>query len=802
MNGQIVRIIENADGFEYGFIRDLNADKTDYYFDNRYLSEGSMADFYVDDYVKFEPSVNPYKPKQKVAKNVTLDIGTIEQKQFIPQPPVEKAVEKSDYFPPVQEETISKNWYKHGPPPKDVKLSDFSIEEQQILQKLQNILFHTNAGHFKTRSMGINYGYSLFGPTKNFAIQLGLEKVEFAMIFCDRAEFQRRTLEETFQYLTHYIIPKVRISGHFYVLATRYIDIVTQIEKPEIQGALPYSIIPFSYKELLNEPLESFESFVLARFKSHLFERDFFSYSEPINDRLFLFGGRDSFAKQIADRCASGNHSGIFGLRKSGKTSVINMIKQELEQRNVFFISYRCIEFSRHDWNKALYKIIRDLYTKASCTPPQQEYSETDALDRFNTDLANLSSKVGNRIVLIFDEIEQIAIDTSYDDKWQNPISAHLFWSTFINYCEKHPDSLSLIVAGINPSINETYFVQNDGTKAAPRNPMYKKLSNENYLKPFVFEQTQRMVNELGKYMGFHFSDEVCYELQKDFGGHPFFTRQMCKVIVEYIKTNKLKTMDEPIFEVSRQLYYAIKQAEAYEVQHSEWCNNILLELKICYPSEYALLLKIANGDKTAKEEIQKDTNAIQHLVGYGLVKFDPVSKEMEISIDIVRDYLKEIGSYQKPFAEMTKSEIDREIQDGIEKCEQPLRDLIASVLSVSFLPSDAAEFIRETQSFSRDNRQKDTSTYTVQQLLDPRLVTLHFYVLKDIICTSGPKYNDHFEKFKNILYPLTKQEVQSYLSNIYVARNAADHHYEVHNEGTLNNFRSSLKEILQVLSR
>ena len=802
MKGKIVKILENDYGQEYGFIRRIDKEESDYYFDNRYLLEGAMSDFYIDDIVDFEPSINPYKSEQKVAKAVALDMGAIEQQPFVPQPASEKQPITNQYYPPEQKETISKNWYKHGPPPKSVQLTDFSNEEVLNLQKMQQILYHTNAGHFRTREMGINYGYSLFGPTKNFAIQLGLEKVEFAMIFCDKDDFQRRTLEETFPYLTHYVIPKVRISGHFYVLATKCNDIVSQIEKPEIQGALPYSIIPFSYAELLNEPEESFETFVLTRFKKHLFERDFFSYSEPIKDRLFLFGSRDSFAKQIADRCSSGDHSGIFGLRKSGKTSVINMIKQELEQRSIFYLSYRCVEFLRHDWNKAVYKIIKDIYLKAGMIPPSPDYSEEDAIERFNSDLAHISKEIGNKIVLIFDEIEQIAVDTSYDDKWQSPVSIHLFWSTFVKYCEDNPGSLALVIAGINPSINETYFVQNDGTKTAPRNPMYKKLANENYLKPFVFEQTKRMVNELGKYMGFHFTDETCYELQKDFGGHPFFTRQMCKVIVEHVKAEGLKTNNMPRFEVERSLYYAVKESKAYVVQYPEWCKDILLELRICYPDEFNLLLQIANGDKSAKSEVQKNTNAIQHLIGYGLVKYDPASREMEISIDIVRDYLVNQGTYKKPYSEMTQKEIDEEIQDGIRKCEQPLRNLILSVLSVSFTPVEAADFIRETKTFKIDNRQKDISTYSAQQLMDPRLVTLHFYALKDIICSTDPRFGDHFEKFKFKLYPLTKAEVQSYLSNIYVARNAADHHYEVHNEGTLNNFRSSLNEMLKVINK
>ena len=90
--------------------------------------------------------------------------------------------------------------------------------------------------------------------------------------------------------------------------------------------------------------------------------------------------------------------------------------------------------------------------------------------------------------------------------------------------------------------------------------------------------------------------------------------------------------------------------------------------------------------------------------------------------------------------------------------------------------------------------------SYNISQLLDPRCVTLHFYALKDIICGRDDKYRDHYEYFKNQLYPYTKAEIESFLSNLYVARTPADHHYEVHNEGTLNNFRASLKEIVKIL--
>ena len=802
MKGKIIKIRENYRGQEYGFIMSLSSDESEYYFDNRYLKDGTMADFYQDDIVIFDPYTNPYKKNQKIAINVVLDLEATNQYAVAHNEEQANIVTDSNTSQK-DNSKISKNWYRLNPPSEKIKTiveNEFSREEQIIIRKFWDILYPTNVGHFRIKDNDVNFGYHLFGPTMNFFLQLGLEKNEFAVLFNDRKSFQRKTLEEPFFYLTHSLFSRVRISGYFFVLLTKYDDIEHQVQLLEERGALPYSIIPFTYKELLNEPDSSFENFVLERFKSHLFERNFFSYSEPINDQLFLFGGREVYAKGIVDRCASGDHSGVFGLRKSGKTSVLNMIKQELEHRNIIYQSYHCANLLNLDWHELLYTMVNDIYKKRGMRLTSQEYSKKNAASSFANDINIISEKAEATIVFLFDEIEQISPDTTFEPLWRNPTCYLFFWHTIISYCEENPGKLSIVVAGINPSINEEYFVlsteeKSNPTKAAPRNPIYLKLSNDSYLKPFTFEQTSRMVNELGRYMGLHFSDEVCYELQKDFGGHPFFTRQMCKLIVEHIKQERLKKQNVSIFEISRQLYNAVKDSAIYEMKAEGWCDDVLKELRISYPQEYRDLLQIANGDKIAKTKVKENIKTIPHLTGYGLVRCDPASREMEISIDIVRDYLIARKEYKKPFSEMSVEEIDNEISAGISACERPLRDMIANVLLNVYDEKQAADFIRETPSIRKENKGIDISEYTVQQLLDPSQVKIHLYTLKDIIVN-----NNHFAVFRDRLSPYSSREIRQFLDNIYISRTAADHHFEEYHEATLETFRASLKAILGLL--
>ncbi|MCI2161317.1 MAG: hypothetical protein LKK39_05310 [Oscillospiraceae bacterium] len=791
MRGHIQYIGVNKSGYEFGIIN--GSENITFYFDGRNLDEGTMSKYYEGDEVDF------IKSKSYQGNDIAIHVSPIQSKRLNCQN--SKDEESSKYITPIQEGTESKKWYTPGRSKKLV-LRNFSNEETIVLDKLASVFYHTNAGHFNAKRNGFRYGYSLFGPTKNFVIQLGLEKVEFVAIFCDINEFQRRTLDEAYSNLVEYVIPKVRVVNHFYVLITKYQRIVEKIKEPDIQQQIERSIIPFNYQELIQTNTNQLENFILSRFKTFLFEKDFFSYSEPIRDRLFLFGGRDQYAKMIADRSISGDHSGIFGLRKSGKTSVLNAIKAELKQRNMLYISYRCIELAKYEWYEALYRIVKDAYKSCNQELSAKVYSSKTAMELFVLNIQNLLS-IGkyNQIVIIFDEIEQISLDSTFDDKWANPISFHYFWSTLITFCEKFPGKMSLIIAGINPSISEMDFLPAPQSKASPRNPMYQKLSNENFLTPFNYEQIRRMVNTLGKYMGLTFEDEVCYALTKDFGGYPFFTRQMCRLINQKIKDDCLRKENEYIYTVTSPLYTAVKNGTTFEIESQKWCKDILKELHDYYNAEYKILSKIAHQDITTINQVKSDKSIISHLLGYGLIRFDDNSREMEVSINIIRHYLISKEEFEKPFSEMSTEEIDLEIQKGIADCEQPLRNLIFDVLSTLLIPLEAENFIKNTNSYKRANREKDLSMLNLKQLLDPALVELHFYVLKDIICSySQDKFGNHFDKFKIKMYPYTKNEIESYLNNIYVARNPADHHYKIYNEATLTNFRNSLKEIKKML--
>lgn len=787
MTGTIFEVRRDRYGYLFGVV--LTEDGQTYRFDQRNLKNGETLNSYHEgDTIEF----NIYTTEQGFTYAINVHNLSLIKTKSIPLEEDQVDIEEDENLLKTQ----SLKWYIKGIS-KKINLSVLTSEEQTIAKRLSNCLYLSNVGCFTPRQNGIEYRYALFGPTKDFVIQFGLDKVEFAVIFCDKKDFQRRTLEDAFSYLTSTIIPKVRIVGHFYVLFSNYNEIVQELRNPEIQSVLQYSVIPFSYSEILNDK-DYTKNIILDRFKEFLFERNFFAYSEPIKDRLFLFGAREQLANSIVDRALSGNHSGIFGIRKSGKTSIINAIKTEFDSRFALYVSYRCSDFFLYEWYEALYLIVTHLYKKMGLEKdiPHPKYDSKTANEYFENDLDLLFSLVDNLpAVLIFDEIELITFTSCPSEiPWKKPLSFYLFWNSIITFCEKHTKKLSLIIAGINPLISEAKTFESN---ANLWNPMYQKLSNDNYLKMFNEFQVERMVNTLGKYMGIVFENAVCNSLTSDFGGHPFLIRQMCKLICEYINENNLRNnlKETNVYKVSLPLYDEIKREGAFARENIIWCSDILNELKIYYLNEYNILVKIANDDANTLSNIRKNNVELQHLLGYGLVEFDKLSKCIRIKVAIIKNFLINNSDYEKPFDEMSIDDIDMEISGGLSEIERPLRRLIVDVLSSIMTETDAIKFIKSTPKYKSDNKTTNFQNATINNMLDPSYCIIHFNTLTQIIC-----YGDHFEKFKFKFSPYSRADIESYLRNIYVARNSADHHYEVKNETTLKNFRESLKAIKKIL--
>ena len=94
-------------------------------------------------------------------------------------------------------------------------------------------------------------------------------------------------------------------------------------------------VIPFTFDELST----SYDDFFLRnRFRRHFYTRDLFAFLSPLRKDLYFFG-RSQLLQEIINKHRSGEHTGLFGLRKSGKTSIIYAIERHLRIHGGEFLS-------------------------------------------------------------------------------------------------------------------------------------------------------------------------------------------------------------------------------------------------------------------------------------------------------------------------------------------------------------------------------------------------------------------------------------------------------------------------------
>lgn len=387
-------------------------------------------------------------------------------------------------------------------------------------------------------------------------------------------------------------------------------------------------IVPFTYSEVLSDKFD--ENFLVKRLQEYLYHRDLFSFSSPLTSDEFFYG-RSQIVQKLYSDYSNGAQSGLFGLRKIGKTSVLFALQRTIKHRNGKSIYIECQSPTVHanKWYQLLEYIIKDIANKY-----QSEYNTTTYLANLDYNKQNAASLFEahlldlyeifekHRILLIFDEIENITYSLSPNVNWREGLDYLYFWQTIRSIIQRYPKLISFTLAGVNPHIVDMTTVDKYD------NPIFSMVSSS-YLDFFGLSEVKQMVSKIGGYMGLSFDEEIYTYLVEDYGGHPFLVRQVCSMI------NKLA--------ISKPYHFDKFTYKKYKI---EFDRNIIpyVELIICvlkdwYPNEFELLsiLSSKGSEKFLEHKISKQSE-INHLVGYGILI--EKGSHFTITINAIREYL------------------------------------------------------------------------------------------------------------------------------------------------------------------
>lgn len=656
---------------------------------------------------------------------------------------------------------------------KNAKTDHFDKEETNILKFLSKDWYITNGGSNITLNQNSHYKFFLMKPTRDYQEMFNLER-EVVTVLSPYDNFEPRSLDVFDRVYKYY--HDLRLENVCCVLISKDKNIKDRLQKL-LQGD-PESrvVIPFSYHEFFQT---SDTYFVKNRFRNFFFERDLFAFESPITKDFFFFG-RTAIIQKIINRHKSNENSGLFGLRKTGKTSVVNGIVRALKLDEIPSVVIDCQDtsFNQRRWNEALHFIIQEIkrQNNIECViDDEKKYTYSDASIKFEKDIKKLFRKVNqNPILIIFDEIENISPLTSPNPYWKSDMDFLLFWQTIRSNFQKflreeNKPIFSFLVVGTNPKAIETPRI-NDSD-----NPIFNKIPFE-YIQGFTVPQTTEMISKLGGYMGLEFDDMIFGKLKDDFGGHPYLMRHVCSIVNEFANKTRPTKIDKLQYEKAKNIF---------SQRYSHYFEMILEVLVKFYPEEYEMLNYLANDEIDSFNELAGFApELISHLKGYNLIEEN--DGNFYFKIEAIKDYLRNKYKYKAKLK--TTEERWKEISERRNKLEIKLRQLVRMQLQSHFGKSDA--FNKVLDIYGGD-RKKEYTGFNYLDLFDANKVKIFLPDLIKIIT----KYYD--QVFINI-FGTNKDETKMALETINKYRSDA-HGKEINND-EMEFFRVHISKIENIV--
>ena len=254
---------------------------------------------------------------------------------------------------------------------------------------------------------------------------------------------------------------------------------------------------------------------------------DPYDVRDPVSG-AFSFFGRDMLTANILRRIEQGRSVGIFGLRKLGKSSLLQALRdratfpaavinlQTLAPQGGLDELYRRILQYWQQWTRARYDL--------SWHPPPVSAGDLGASFVAATlDLLDTIQQAGRpaRLGLFLDEVELVV---PRPDGGGPDLNRYLNLMRTLRGLIDEDGRLSLVVASLNPAINRI------NAWGAEQNPAFS-LFQEINLPPLADEDCLQMVRNLGQQVGLVYSQASLEAIQQLSGGHPFLARQLCSLL-------------------------------------------------------------------------------------------------------------------------------------------------------------------------------------------------------------------------------------------------------------------------------
>lgn len=363
---------------------------------------------------------------------------------------------------------------------------------------------------------------------------------------------------------------------------------------------------------------------IIELLKQNIYVRDLFYETKSVGGSDFF--GRDKAVQELESDIFEKRVSGIFGLRKMGKTSLLNKIRENLPS------NFICIYIDLEDLpalgdTTALSlcsKIIRGIDKSLSSQKNKisvkaiKEFIQNPSVNSFGDTLNSIIQKlasIDNRLIIQLDEIEYLIPS---DKNQFVPEISQIFG--VLRSAVQENNNFLFTVAGLASEIFE------EDSFHGRINPLFS-WGTTRWLGPFEKHEADTLARTLSNKMGLEISESGLEKLYEATGGHAFLYRTLASAASKLV----------PISTHKRQISGStvLQAIEDWRLEIAGNIKQIFNQLSAYYPLESLLLDSLLNSLVQFLEDSVQEPQALNHLIKLGLIYKDGSNYQPNVLLEL-----------------------------------------------------------------------------------------------------------------------------------------------------------------------
>ena len=498
----------------------------------------------------------------------------------------------------------------------------------------------------RRRAFGSDLSVYFLKPEPHMERAFGFES-EIITVCSPYATLQPRTIQAIERFISE--APALgRVDTMIAFLISEMDDPVSWVKQYMASNPESRLVAAFSAADLRNSRGDSW--IVRTILSNQLYQRDLFDHRLPINSDYFFFG-REGLIFDLHNAFKRSENQGLFGLRKTGKTSVFFKLRRIVESSKDSIFIYIDCKFPPNRslrWDKLLARLATQLLARINIPSPESE-SHAHASDFFLEALRRIGDET--KIALVFDEIEYISPNGPLDKHWADDFIP--FWQT-IGHAQSVFGNLAVFIGGVNPTIVEQDLVGD------AQNPLFGIVPHQ-YLSGLSIDEVRRMLRTLGRPMGLRFQEDAVEYMVERYGGHPLLTRIACSIVHKVMRDSERELPRIVTKE------WLLQRERSIESELSFYCGHVVSELKLFYPDEYELLTELVSGNLADVYELAVAPRFTAHLNNYGLLRRSDTGRP-SLSIPVLEKFLQQSVAREKGLQTVPAIQLAHERPDWLAK--------------------------------------------------------------------------------------------------------------------------------------